>query len=244
MGGTVFISGSNRGIGKAMVHAFTKAGYNVVAHSRKRDEALEKEYASIAKEKGVTIYTLHFDMLDLDAMKNSIKQLRKEKIEIDILVNNAGIAHGGLFQMTSVDTIRNVFDVNFFSHLELTQALLRPMVKKGKGCIINIASISGLDSKAGNCAYGASKAALIAWTKTLASELGARGIRVNAIAPGLTDTGMATQMEDQAGISMLRESALQRLAKPEEIANIAVFLASEEASFINGEVIRADGGKS
>ena len=241
---TVFISGSNRGIGKAMVYAFIKAEYNVVAHSRKKDEVMEKEYASIAGENGVTVYHLYFDMLDSDDMKNSIKQLRKENIEVDVLVNNAGIAHGGLFQMTSIDTIRNVFDVNFFSHLELTQSLLRPMVKKGKGCIINMASISGLDSKAGNCAYGTSKAAMIAWTKTLASELGPQGIRVNAIAPGLTDTGMAAQMEEQAGISMLRDSAMRRLAKPEEIANIAVFLASDEATFINGEVIRADGGRA
>ena len=144
---TVFISGSNRGIGKAMVYAFVKAGYNVVAHSRKKDEVLEKEYVSIAEENNVMIRFVYFDMLDLNAMKEQISKLRKEKIEVDTLVNNAGVAHGGLFQMTSINTIRDVFDVNFFSHLELTQTLLRPMVKNKRGCIINIASISGfLDS--------------------------------------------------------------------------------------------------
>lgn len=241
---TVFISGSNRGIGKAMVYAFIKSGYNVVAHARKRDEVLEKEYASVAEENGALIHSVYFDLLDSDAMKSQLMQLRKEKIEIDVLVNNAGVAHGGLFQMTSISTIRDVFNVNFFSHLELTQALLRPMIKKGNACIINVASISGLDSKAGNCAYGTSKAAIIAWTRTLASELGGLGVRVNAIAPGLTDTRMAEQMEEQAGISMISDSAMKRLARTEEIAKVAVFLASEEASFVNGEIIRVDGGMS
>jgi 3-oxoacyl-[acyl-carrier protein] reductase len=161
---------------------------------------------------------------------------------IDVLVNNAGVAHGGLFQMTPMAKVREVFDVNLFAPLALSQAVIGPMRKRGGGSIINIASIAGLDLHAGNVAYGTSKAALIAATRTLAAELGALNIRVNAIAPGLTDTDMAGQMEKKAGTDMVERTAFKRMAKPTEIADTAVFLASDMASFITGQVLRVDGG--
>jgi 3-oxoacyl-[acyl-carrier protein] reductase len=159
-----------------------------------------------------------------------------------VLVNNAGVAHGGLFQMTSMDTIRQVFEVNFFSVLQLTQSVVRLMQKKKSGSIINMASVAGIDLQSGNIAYGVSKAALIAATKTLAAELGSSGIRVNAIAPGLTDTDMADSMEKEARQNMIAKTSLKRLALPTEIANVAVFLASDMSSFITGSVLCADGG--
>lgn len=239
---TVMITGANRGIGSAMLRAFVAKGCDVVAHARKASPEFEEKLRQIGAEYGVSVTPVYFDVTDADAMKAAVREMTKNGIQVDVLVNNAGVAHGGLFQMTSVSKVKEVFEINFFSYLTLTQLLLRPMVKRKSGCIINMASISGLDSKAGNCAYGTSKAAVIAWTRTLAAELGGAGIRVNAIAPGLTDTGMAAQMEEQAGITMVRDSAMNRLAHPEEIANVAVFLASEEASFINGQVLRVDGG--
>ena len=145
--------------------------------------------------------------------------------------------------MTPIRRIREIFDINFFAALEVTQRVLKQMTRQKFGAIVNIASISGQDLKAGNCAYGASKAALIAWTRTLAAEAAAFGIRVNAVAPGLTDTRMAEQMEQRAGADMVARSAMKRKAKPEEIADVICYLLSDESSFINGETIRADGGR-
>jgi len=179
-------------------------------------------------------------MLDTAAMKERVKELKKDKIVIDALINNAGIAHGGLFQMTPVSDIKKVFDVNLFAQMELTQLVLKIMAKEN-AAIVNVASVAGVDMKGGNSAYGVSKAAMIAWTKVLQTELRGK-VRVNAVAPGLTETDMATLMEKQAGLSMVQNSLMKRMAKPEEIANVAVFLASYKSSFINGQVIRVDGG--
>lgn len=237
----VMITGTNRGIGKAMMTAFAKAGYYVVAHARKPSDE-HNDAISELLQSGCEIQSIYFDVTDNDAMKKCVKELNGQGIVADILVNNAGITHGGFFSMTKIETIRNVFDVNLFSYMELTQLVLRGMIRKKHGCIINMGSIAGIDLHEGNSAYGVSKSAVIAWTKTLSAEVAQYGIRVNAIAPGLTDTDMAKQMEVKAGEAMLGESAMKRLGHPEEIANTALFLASDNASFINGQTIRVDGG--
>lgn len=241
-GKNILITGSSRGIGNATMRAFAAQGANIIAHARKKTEEFEQMTASIAKDNQVTVTPVYFDMTDSAAMKEEIKKIFKAKISIDVLVNNAGVAHGGLLQMTTVDEIRHVFECNYFSICELTQLVLRSMKRKKSGVIVNMASISGLELEAGNCAYGASKAALIGLTKTLSKEVALDGIRVNAVAPGLTDTDMATLMEDKAGEAMVRDTAIGRLAKKEEIVNAILFLASEDASFITGQVLRVDGG--
>jgi len=242
MGSTVFITGSNRGIGRAILQAFAEAGYDIVAHARQRNEDFEQSMRELSIRNQIKIRPVFFDMQNSDEMKNTIQKIIKDGVQVDVLVNNAGIAHAGLFQMTSMKTVRNVFDVNYFSHLELTQLLVRQMLKKKSGCIINIASIAGMDFQPGNCAYGASKAALIAWTKTLAAEVGQFGVRVNAVAPGLTDTDLAAQMGEKAKHDTMQFSAMKRLALPNEIADVVFYLATEKASYINGQVLRVDGG--
>lgn len=239
---TVLITGCNRGIGQATAQYFAEKGMNIVAHTRAYSDAFENEMNILSKRCGVDITPVYFDLADSTAMKSTIKELLRLKLVINVLINSAGIAHGGLFQMTALSTIRDIFAINLFAHMELTQLLLRPMIRQKSGVIINIASISGIDLKKGNCAYGVSKAALIAWTKTLAAEIGEHGIRVNAVAPGLTDTRMARLMEKEAGEAMVQDSVMHRLGRPDEIAAVIFFLASDAASFLNGQVVRVDGG--
>jgi 3-oxoacyl-[acyl-carrier protein] reductase len=183
-------------------------------------------------------------MSDTPCMKVAINAVLPPGRKIDVLVNNAGIAHGGLFQMTPMSVVRNVFDVNFFSQLELTQLMMRRMSRQKAGAIVNIGSIAGLDLASGNVAYGVSKAALMAFTQTLAAEVGTMGVRVNAVAPSLVDTAMASQMEKKAGTVMIQNCAMKRLARVEEIAQVVLFLASDAASFVNGQVITVNGGSA
>lgn len=239
------MTGTSRGLGKAFVEAFAAAGYDVVAHARRATSEFVAWCGEVAARHGVDVLPVCFDMTDSAAMKAAVRDLLTVRnLSVDVLVNNAGVAHGGLFQMTSLAKIREVFDVNLFSGMELTQLLLRSMVRRGRGAIINIGSISGVDMKVGNCAYGLSKAAIMAFTRTLAAECGPLGVRVNAIAPGLAATDMAGQMEDAAGREMIARSAMGRLAQPQEIARVAVFLASDESSFVNGQVVCVDGGRT
>lgn len=241
-GKNVFITGANRGIGKQLVLEFAEHGANIWAHARKQNTQFETEVKELADRKNILISPVYFDLTDLPAMKDAVIQIKRDKKTIDILINNAGMAHGGLFQMTSIKEVKEIFDINLFSLMELTQLVLRLMTKQKSGSIVNMASISGLELAAGNCAYGVSKAAVIAFTKTLSKEVASLGIRVNAVAPGLTDTNMAKLMEEKAGEAMVRDTALQRLAKPSEIAKAIMFLASDDASFITGQVLRVDGG--
>ena len=240
----VFITGSNRGIGYTVLKEFAGQGWDIYAHARKKNVEFEDSMKLIASQYEIVINPIYFDLRDSKQISAELSVLMKSKIPIDVLVNSAGIIHGGLFQMTSVQSIRNVFDVNFFGALEVTQLLAKYMIRKKSGCIINIASIAGIDLSSGNSAYGASKAALIAFSKTLSSELSSYGVRVNVVAPSLTNTEMADSAFAKKEKEILQggNSPFQRLALPEEIAHLVLFLSSEKASFINGQVIRIDGG--
>jgi 3-oxoacyl-[acyl-carrier protein] reductase len=239
---TVLITGSNRGIGKIIVETFALNGASVWACARKETSEFKEFINNVSSNYNAPIRALYFDLTNEDEIKAAFKVLVTEKVKIDVLVNNAGIAHGGLLQMTTLNTIREVFEVNFFSQLFIIQYISKLMMRQRSGSIINLASIAGLDGYPGYSAYGSSKAALIYATKTLAKELATYNIRINAIAPGLTETDMALQMDKKAKDTMLNNCAMQRLAEPNEIANTALFLASDLSTFINGQVIRVDGG--
>ena len=236
------ITGANGGIGRCVVEELARQKCNIIAQMRSEKKEFLEFAERINNEYDVDIKCIYFDLSDSADIKTGMQQFGKMKLPIDILVNNAGVAHGGLLQMTSIEDIRKVFDINYFAVAQMMQIVSRYMLRHGGGSIVNVASISGLELAAGNCAYGTSKAAVIALTKTIAKEFAAMNIRVNAVAPGLTDTNMATLMEEKAGQDMVRSTAFDRLARPEEIADAIVYLASDKASFITGQVLRVDGG--
>lgn len=239
----VLITGARGGIGKALVEEFAVKGANVFANLRKEDEKFLDFADKISNQSGSNVMPIYFDITDTAEMKKVLKSVFFDnKKSVDVLVNNAGIAHGGFFQMTPVSKIKEVFEVNLFSQMEITQFVLKLMMRQKSGTVINMCSILGLDIDKGSCAYGVSKAALTAWTKTIALEYAQYGIRVNAIAPGLVDTKMGGLMDEKVQEEIINSCSMKRLANPDEIAKTAIFLASEDSSFINGQIIRVDGG--
>lgn len=239
---TVLITGCNRGIGKEAVRLFAEHGYNLICCIRKENDDFSTFVSELKGIYGIETDILYFDMTDEDSIKEALKPLLKERRPIDVLINNAGIATGGFLQMTSLKQLKEVFQINYFSHVLITQLITKLMMRQKRGCVINMGSVAGLDNFAGYTAYGASKAAMMSFTRTIARELAPYNIRVNAIAPGLTDTGMAGQMEEKAWKEMVERTDMNRLGKPCEIAQMMLFLASDEASFVTGQVYRVDGG--
>jgi 3-oxoacyl-[acyl-carrier protein] reductase len=241
-GKIALITGANRGIGKAIVELFAENGADVWACARKETTGFSNFLEEMKEKYQVMVKPLYFDLANEGEIKGALTGLIVNKERIDILVNNAGIAHGSLFQLTSLSKMKEVFEINFFSQVMVTQYIARIMIKQKEGCIINMVSIAGIDGDSGYTAYGSSKAALIFVTKTLSKELAVYNIRVNAIAPGLTETDMAGLMNEKAKDTMIKASSMKRMAKQNEIASTAVFLASDLAGFITGQVIRVDGG--
>lgn len=239
----VIITGSNRGIGKAMVEAFAASGANVWACARKATSEFESWLKEIAERAGVWIKPVYFEMTDKDAVINGIQSIIDEGQPIDVLINNAGVSTVGLLGMSKIEDIENLFAVNYFAMLRIIQKVSKRMSRQHRGVIINMGSIAGIEPQPGKIAYGSSKAAVMMMTQCLAKELGPMGIRVNAIAPGPIDTEMIHQYNDDMLAKLAAESALHRLGKKEEIARVALFLASDQASYINGEIIKVDGGR-
>lgn len=237
------ITGSNRGIGKAMVEAFATVGYNIWACARKATPEYEAWLNETASFKGIWIKPIYFEMSDPESVNSGIKQILDENESVDVLVNNAGISTVGLLSMSKIDDIRKLFEVNYFAMLQIIQKVSKKMARQKKGVIINMGSIAGIEPQPGKIAYGSSKAAVMMMTQCLAKELGPMGIRVNSIAPGPIETEMIHQYNDEMLNKLASESALRRLGKREEIAQVALFLASEQASYINGEIIKVDGGR-
>ena len=189
-GKTAIVTGANRGIGLAVVKTFAQNHADILACARTQTTEFEKEMKALALQYDVSIQPVYFDLSDENATTAAVKQLIRNTDHIDILVNNAGVTTAGLFGMTSIAQIKQTFDVNFFAQLSITQLVTKKMVRNHSGSVINICSVSGLSNEKGRLAYGSSKAALAFATKTLAIELGASGIRVNAVSPGFIDTDM------------------------------------------------------
>ncbi len=241
-GKNVVITGSNRGMGRAMLEVFAAHGANVWAHARQLTPEFADNCNILAKKYNVQIWPLCFELTDYEAMKTAVKEIVSSKLSVDALINNAGITYNALFQMSNINEVRNQMEVNFFAPYIFTQHIVKLMVRNKKGSIVNISSSAGLDGNSGKSAYGASKAALIAMTKAIAEELGKTGIRANCIAPGMTNTEMLKTMPDYIVQEHKDLVDLRRVGEPEEVANTALFLACDLSSYITGQVIRVDGG--
>jgi len=241
-GKTALITGSNRGIGRAVMELFMQEGANIIACTRKDTADLQSLYEQSEKKYSVTIRPLIFDLADEDGIKSAMKELYSWKMPVDILVNNAGVATGGFLILTSMQKLKEVFQINYFAQVLITQYVVKLMMKEKSGSVIFLSSVLGLDATAGGTAYGASKAAIALLAKSLSKEVGSYNIRVNAIAPNLIDTNMGHMMEEKSLTEMIQSSSLKRLGNPEEIAQTALFLASDDSSYITGQTIRVDGG--
>lgn len=238
----VCITGADGGIGREITKKFAAEGATLILTSIADTPAFADFVNELKNEYKVEVYPFFFDLSDEEAIKEGLKAIKALKLKINVLINNAGMPHLAILPFTKMSDVKKVFQVNYFAQLQITQSLLGCIVKDGSGVILNAASIAGIDGDPGNAVYGATKASMILFTKVLSKELAPQGIRVNAVAPGLTSTPFADAMGDKAKASMEQISSMGRLATPKEIANTYFFLASEEASFINGQIIRVDGG--
>ena len=242
-GKNAIITGARSGIGLATLRLFAKNGCNCWAIVHRDDDEFLNEIHQLEEECKVWIKPVHIDLSSSDSIKEGVKEIVKDKHSIYILVNAAGIVSPNrLFSMTKMDDIRKVMEVNFFSAIELTQLVCRSMMRQRGGSIVNIASIAAWGEDTSQMEYAASKAALVIATKKLARELGSAGIRVNAVAPGLTQTKMLDVLEEEAEAQIKKGLGMHRFGTPDEIAEVCLFLASDKASYVTGETIKVDGG--
>lgn len=235
------ITGASRGIGEAIALKFAEQGANIAftyLSSGERAQALAGRLESF----GIKAKAYKSDAADYTAAEQLAGDVLKEFGTVDICVNNAGISKDNLLLRMTPEQWDEVMHANLKSVYNLTRQVIKPMMKARKGSIINMSSVVGMKGNAGQSSYAASKAGIIGFTKSVAQELGSRNIRCNAIAPGFIETDMTHYLKDGGAEKWFEKIPLQRFGKPEEIAEVALFLASDMSSYVSGQVISACGG--
>ena len=237
----VLITGASRGIGAACAFTFAAHGYHVFLNCNKSIDALQKVADSITQQGGICTL-VPGDVGNPDTVRAIFEKISTIAPGLDVLINNAGISYVGLLTDMSNEEWMRILNTNLSSAFYCSRSAIPYMVRQKSGKIINISSVSGILGNVGQANYAASKAGVIGLTKTMARELGSRGITVNAIAPGFVDTEMTEVLSEEIRENACKQIILGRFGKPEDIANVAVFLASDKADYITGQVISVDGG--
>ena len=241
MSKVAFITGATRGIGRAIALELAKEGYNIALNYRTENEALETLKKEIS-ELGVECYPVQGDVSKAEDSERMTKEIIEHFEQIDVLVNNAGITKDKLIQRMKEEEFTDVINVNLVGTFNITKNVIKYMTKKRYGKIINISSVVGISGNAGQSNYAASKAGIIGFTKSIAKELASRNITANAVAPGFIQTDMTNVLKDEIKEGIEGTIPLKRLGTAEDVAKVVKFLASDESSYITGQVINVDGG--
>ncbi|EID82041.1 3-oxoacyl-[acyl-carrier-protein] reductase [Streptococcus intermedius] len=236
-GKNIFITGSTHGIGLAMAHKFASLGANIVLNGRRE---IGEELISEFSDYGVQVIPISGDVSDSTDAKRMVEEAIEKLGSVDILVNNAGITKDKLMLKLTEEDFEQVLKVNLVGAFNMTQAVLKPMTKARQGAIINVSSVVGLIGNVGQANYAASKAGLIGFTKSVAREVAARNVRVNAIAPGMIESDMTDVLSDKVKEATLAQIPMKRFGNTSEVAEVATFLARQE--YLTGQVIAIDGG--
>jgi 3-oxoacyl-[acyl-carrier protein] reductase len=240
-GRVAYVTGSTRGIGNAIARSFAAEGAAVVVNGRSSEAAVAALAEELRREHGTECIGIWADQRDPEAIKAAYRRIVAAYGRLDVLVNNAGILDDALLGMIPESTILETFETNALAVLRNMQTAARLMRRRGAGSIINIASIIGVMGNPGEAVYGGSKAAVIGMTKSAAKELAPIGIRVNAIAPGFIDTDLTRSMPTAKFDERLASVGMGRIGRPQDVANVALFLASDMSSYVTGQVIGVDG---
>lgn len=238
---TVLVTGGASGIGKACALTFAQAGYNVVVNYGHSEQAA-LEVTKQCSELGVEAFAVKADVSKQEEVNAMVDLTLKTFGSIDVLINNSGITKDNLLLRMTSEDFSDVLDVNLLGTFHCIKAVVKPMMKARKGKIINMASVIGQIGNIGQANYAASKGGIIALTKSVARELASRNVTCNAIAPGFIQTKMTDVLSDEVKSGILGQVPMARLGQPEDVARVALFLASDAANYITGQVINVDGG--
>lgn len=238
---TAIVTGGSRGIGRAVAVRLAKDGMNLVINYRGNSAAAE-ETERLCRELGAEVLLVQGDVSRAEDCEKLTAQAKEAFGRVDVLVNNAGITRDGLLARMTEEDFRAVLDVNLVGPWNMMKAVNRIMMKQRYGRIVNLSSVTGLMGNMGQTNYAAAKAGIVGMTKSYAREVAGRGITVNAVAPGFIDTDMTEAMPEGAKDKIITGIPMGRTGKPEDVAETVAFLASEQAGYITGEVLRVDGG--